>query len=170
MVSRRALLLAAPAVALSACGKAAEEPAEENPNVDTGTQKQGDIALLTGLLDEEAKDAPFAGSDDTPLGQFALARSLEREASRNRRAFQTAVKALGGRVPGTRFPEFAPFDAAGAATAVEASIRLYLDFIPKLSDGRVRKLVAGVYAVKAERLAELRIVLDQPPVPEAFIA
>ncbi len=165
-LTRRAVLLAAPALALSACGKAADAP--QDPNVDTGTQKQGDVALLTGLLEAETTPGGAAADGREPA---ALARAIARSATAHQQTLAEAIRALGASPSAVTGPAAdGPFDPAAALAAAQQGVRLYLDFIPKLSDGRVRELTASILADKAAHIAQLRMLLDQPPVPEAFVA
>ena len=161
--TRRAVLVAAPALLLSACGKAAE-PQQEDPNVDTGTQKQGDVDLLRGLLEAEV---PIGIGDGRAR---RLTEAMAADAQAHREALQQAIRALGGK-PGTEQAPVAdePFGATAALTATQQAVALYLDFVPKLSDGRVRRLAAGILADRAAELAQLRLLAGDEPVPEAFV-
>lgn len=51
----------------------------------------------------------------------------------------------------------------------DAQLTAYLNAIPKLSGGPVRAAAAAIFANDAQHVMMLRIRLDRPPAPAAFV-
>ena len=140
--SRRALLAAAPAVLLAACG---DEPAPDTgvgtPGVEVSSQRQGDTEVLGMLLEVERATLAVLGGDHARVRAHDRAH-VER--------LEEEIRALGG----------TPADRTGARAGSPADAKLtalaaYLDALPKLYDERLRTLAAGIYAVEAAHLASI---------------
>jgi hypothetical protein len=167
--TRRAALAAAPALLLAACGKAGDSGQQADTNVDTGTEKAGDIRLLGDLRAAELEALAASAEPGGARGEAAaVRRSLRRDGDAHVRALEAAMATLGGRVArGEDAPR--AFDPAVALAQERRLVALYLDMVPKLADGRARRLAAGIAATHAGAMAPLRLLAGDPPVPEAFV-
>ena len=148
--SRRALLLAAPAVLLAACGDEPAPDAVPEP-IARGNQQQGDLEVLGFLLEVERATLQALGDD-------GLARVRAHDRAHVQRLEQEITR-LGG----------TPSDRTGpVATSPEdaklTSLAAYLDALPKLYDERLRVLAAGMHAAEAAHLTQIT-----GEAPDAFV-
>lgn len=173
-LGRRALLLAAPAVLLSACGAAKDSGGGVRPDtnqLDRGTQKQGDLDLLQAMLDAETAQAAFYRISRSELHgeRRALVDRLHAQERAHYERLAQAYETLAGAKP-RKSGRLVAAGGLGEAVDVEAkAFASYLDWMPKLTDARLRRLVASIAAVEAEHLAVVRGELHRPQVPEAFV-
>jgi hypothetical protein len=141
VVTRRGLL-AASAALLAGCGSddaGPEQRASERPG---GISSLADVALLNDALALERR-----------AGNARSAALLERLIRRAR----GAVHPLD--------PGAAPPDPVAAQDELVA---LYVDYLPKLSEPRLRAEVGGLLAAAARRGAELRERAGREPAPAAL--
>jgi hypothetical protein len=147
VVGRRALLLAGAGALLSGCGTGADRAAEATtPGPGTATRRRGDAEVLDGLL----------GVVEEGMHAERL-----REAIRGLGATPTAEgwMATAGPVPRKL-----------ARRIAETTLAACIDALPKLSDGRLRELVATIAADEAAHLAALDGALGHRQAAEAFVA
>lgn len=142
MVTRRGLLAAAGGAAVAGCGDGGggEPPrGEERPG---GVSSLADVALLNDLL------------------------ALER------RAGNAAQAALLARLIRSRRGEVRPLDPGPApedeVAARDELVGLYVDYLAKVSEPRLRGELGGLLADAARAAAELRASRGWDPAPEAF--
>ena len=157
---RRSLLAAAGGLLLSGCGRASSG-GDSASKTDRGTQIEGDIEVLSGLLElEQQAHAFYTGARGEHFAQIAA-----HEAEHVRRLDQ-ALQELGGK-PQPTAAAFANSDAPGvfAAKLENTLVAAYLDAIPKLADPKWRSLAAQIVAVEAEHLAVITGDADK-----AFVA
>lgn len=169
---RRALLLAAPAVLLGGCGTGKGSGGSQADPIDRGTQRQGDLDLLGDMLRIETRQIGFYDRARKRLGgeRRALAERLLHQERVHFDRLERAVSDLGGKVAAAvPDPRAGQLDLEHAAEVEGRAVASYLDWMPKLSDGRLRRLVASIAAVEAEHLAVIRGELGRPQVPDAFV-
>jgi rubrerythrin len=160
VITRRGLLAAA-AVALAGCGRAAKPTPMST--VDAGTQREGDVEVLGFLLAYERQGVALYARGGDPL----LATLLERERGHVAQ-LERALRALGGPQPAPL--PLPPGRGLALARRVEdTALAAYLDAIPKLADPALRALCARIVTDEAEHLAAVRLRLGEPAAPEPFV-
>jgi hypothetical protein len=141
VVNRRALVAAAPALLLAACGRKPAADSAGGANNDRGSQAQGDIEVLSFLLGvERAMVRGLSGYDRVREHDRAHAAAIERR-----------IRRLGGTVPTDD-----GHAAHGHAAAIKRdALAAYVDSLPKLYDDDLQRLAASIFAVEAEHLAAI---------------
>jgi hypothetical protein len=148
------LLAAAPAVLLAGCARKPAADTRGPAATQGGSQTQGDIEVLGGLLEvERATLLALAGA-----GGGVLARARAHDRAHVERLTRE-IERLGGSVA-----DRASAVAASPQDAKLTALAAYLDALPKLYDERLRALAAGIYAVEAEHLAAIT-----GRTPDAFV-
>jgi hypothetical protein len=158
---------------LAACGKESlHDQLKHDPPV-----ARTDVALLEHLLDVErlgiaayTAGTPILPPAAAPAGKQFLAQELAHAGS------------LSGliRTAGAKPPEPRPtYDLGSPRTTRQVlellhfvervQIAAYLDAIPRLEPGLVRRQVAGLFANDAQHLSVVRFLLGEPPLPEALL-
>jgi hypothetical protein len=157
---------AAGAVALSGCGnKALREKIRGGARVPAS-----DISTLNSLLDVEnyaiaayAAAIPLLGASQQLVGKQFLSHELAHAVE-----LSDLVKQAGGK-PGKPAASYRLGNATNAREALallqsaeRAQLHAYLGMIPTLSSGRIRAVVATIFANDAQHLAVLHQQLGQP--------
>jgi rubrerythrin len=179
LLTRRALLHAAggSAVGLAACG----DGGDSGDSASEQELRERDLRLLGSALDlENTVLAAYAAGVELLSGSAreALAQVVRQE-RRHAARLAEVIRARGGRTNPPKTPEeyarsFPRLDSGRDALrfAVDlenASIRLYLEALPFLSEPGLRQTVAAIATSEAEHAALLRGELGRPPVPDAFV-
>lgn len=170
MVDRRGLLIAAPALLLTACGTAAEPSPTTTPApTPDGT---ADAEELTALLAFEQRAVAFyaaaAGRAEGARGA-TLARLLQHERA-HAAALRGALRARGARPPEPPAAGHEGGDPLAGALALEReAVAAYERALPRLHDPDLRVLAASILATEAEHLAVVRSELGRVPAPAAFV-
>ncbi len=153
---RRALLLAAPAALLSACGA---EPAAPKPS---------DADVVARLLTVESAEESFytVALKRAPNPLFRRLRAQERA---HHAALADAYRSLTGRLPPDAGSSVHQGGLAVALGSEQRSYTAHLEALPQLRDGGLRRLVASIAAAEAEHVAVLRGELGRPQAPQAFV-
>jgi rubrerythrin len=179
MLTRRALLSAAggSAMLLAACG----DGGDTGSGASAQELRERDLRLLGSALDLEntvlaayaAGAELLSGSARTAVGQ--VVRQERRHAAR----LAEVIRERGGRTNPPKTPEEyarafprlgSGRDALRFAVDLEnASIRLYLESLPFLSEPGLRQTAAAIATSEAEHAALLRGELGRPPVLDAFV-
>ena len=179
LLTRRAILRAAggaAALAVGACGDGGSAGGASEQEL-----RERDLRLLGSALDlENTVLAAYAAGAELLTGSaresLALVVGQER---RHTARLAEVIQARGGRTNPPKTPEeyarsFPRLDSGRDALrfAVDlenASIRLYLEALPFLSQPGLRQTVAAIATSEAEHAALLRGELGRPPVPDAFV-
>ena len=149
-VTRRTALAGAGAALLAGCGAGDDPPRERAAERRGGESTLADVALLNDALAAESRT-----------------QGLLPQASAHVELLEREIRASGGRPRPVEAP--APPPATARAGANEL-IAFYVDLLTKLSEPRLRALVAGLLADAARALAELRQRRGEDPAPEPFVA
>lgn len=174
--TRRQLLASAGgAAALAACGS------DKGRGRDPGSRRFSDAFTLAEVLQLE-RAVVAAYGDGLPLlkgGQLRLARTIAEQERAHVRALERGMRSIGFPPPLAKtreehrrsFPRLADgADALRFAVDLEQRlVRLYMDFLPRLYEPRLRRLAAETVACEAEHLSLLLLERGRDPVPEAFV-
>ena len=178
MLTRRSLLQAAggAAVLLAGCGDG-----DGTGGASADELRERDLRLLGSALDlENTVLAAYTAGAGLLAGRAAQALAEVREQERLHAArLARVIRASGGRTNPPKTPEeyarsFPRLrtgrDALRFAVDLEnASIRLYLESLPFLSEPGLRQAVASIATSEAGHAAVFREQLGRPPVPDAFV-
>ena len=160
MITRRALLVAAPVLGLSA---------------DALARARDDRSIVTAAIDLEQRAAAAYDSAATggklPPALARLARHLRDQEEEHADGLARALRGLGGHRPAR--PEHQPTPPGGRAFGAFALalenrlIRAYYDAMPRLRPG-LRQPLGSIMACEAQHLVALREALGHDPLPRAF--
>jgi rubrerythrin len=177
-LTRRALLFAAGGAAAFAggCGDGGNDAGASKEEL-----RERDLRLLSSALDlENTVLAAYATGAEllSGSGRAALAQVTRQERLHAARLAEV-IRARGGRTNPPKTPEEyarsfprleSHRDVLRFAVDLEnASVRLYLESLPFLSEPELRQTVAAIATGEAEHAALLRGELGRPPVPDAFV-
>jgi hypothetical protein len=160
VITRRALLVAAPVLGLSA---------------DALARARDDRSIVTAAIDLEQRAAAAYDSAATggklPPALARLARHLRDQEEEHADGLARALRGLGGRRPAR--PERPPAPPAGRAfggyalALEERLIGAYYHAMPRLRPG-LRQPIGSIMASEAQHLVVLREALGRDPLPAAF--
>jgi hypothetical protein len=177
VLTRRAFLLAAggSAALLAGCGDG------NGGGADGEGLGERDLRLLGSALDlEYTVLAAYAAGGNLLAGeQRAALAGVVRQERLHARRLAGIIRTRGGRINPPKTPEeyarsFPGLDSGGDALrfAVDlenASVRLYIETLPFLSEPELRQEAAALATSEAEHAALFRGQLGRPAVPDAFV-
>lgn len=150
MVTRRALL--ASTALLAGCGGAEEGESERASERPGGVSSLADVALLNDALALERRVAE----------RFPR---LRERAERHVALIEAAIRRARGEIQ----PLAPGSGASDAVAAQDELVALYVDYLPKLSEPRLRGEVGLLLGDAAGAAAELRAAAGEDPAPRAFV-
>jgi rubrerythrin len=136
-----------------------------------------DLEILNDVLDlEHAAVAGYTAGVELLRGDLLrTGRTFLEHERAHADALNSAITELGGKPNRAResypFPDLkSQDDALRFANDVElTALAVYLDSIPKLSNGALRATAAQIATSEAEHMSVLLGALDRPQAPEAFV-
>lgn len=151
----------------------------KNPNVQTGPDESddADVEILNSALDLElmSVEAYKAGAGRLRGDLLQIAKGFLEQEQEHVDGLSAAIRDAGGTPNEPKssydFPRLgAQRDVLRFAIGLEnTAIALYIDLLPKLSQGDLRATAAGILTCEAEHIAVLLGALGEPQAPEAFV-
>ena len=149
MTTRRALL-GAGAISLLATGCGPEE----EPKIDAGAVLDEQLRVSQAVVDAYA-NVPAVGA-------------LRSNAERRVRRVDAALEPLRGESGTLEAKQTAETGLEAALVAESVALRAHVAAVGLLEDREWRELLGGLIVDTASNQAQLRLLLDQPPLPTSF--